>query len=132
MLVLAAAAADGTWQGISIDLWRRVATEMRASYRFSESATVEELLDSVANGKVDVAVAYATTLVLFVQATKQTTSANAIFLQSTAPIYVLLVSPFLLREPIRRADVWFLVALALGLPQSSRGTKNRARPRRIR
>jgi len=58
---------------------------------------------------------YATTLVLFVQATKETTSANAIFLQSTAPIYVLLVSPFLLREPIRRADVWFLVALALGL-----------------
>jgi drug/metabolite transporter (DMT)-like permease len=62
-----------------------------------------------------VAAVYAATLVLFVQATKETTSANAIFLQSTAPIYVLLASPFLLHEPIRRADVLFLLALALGL-----------------
>lgn len=58
---------------------------------------------------------YAATLVLFVQANKLTTSANAIFLQDTAPLYVLLASPFLLRERISKADVWFLVALAAGL-----------------
>ncbi len=58
---------------------------------------------------------YAATLVLFVQANKLTTSANAIFLQDTAPLYVLLASPFLLRERISKADLWFLAALAAGL-----------------
>ena len=50
-------AADGTWQGIERHLWRRVANEMRVNYRFAESSTVEDLLDGVANGKIDIAVA---------------------------------------------------------------------------
>jgi drug/metabolite transporter (DMT)-like permease len=64
-----------------------------------------------------VAVTYAGTLVTFVAATKLTTSANATFLQSTAPLYVLLASPFLLREKIRGHDLAFIavVALAMGL-----------------
>ena len=62
-----------------------------------------------------VGVAYASTLVLFVSANKLTTSANAIFLQSTAPLYVLLLGPFLLREAIRLRDVAFMVPIALGL-----------------
>jgi drug/metabolite transporter, DME family len=62
-----------------------------------------------------VGVFYAATLILFVQANKLTTSANAIFLQDTAPLYVLLVSPFLLREAVKAADLLFLSALALGL-----------------
>jgi drug/metabolite transporter, DME family len=62
-----------------------------------------------------VAVAYATTLVLFVLANKLTTAANAIFLQSSAPVYVLLLGPLLLREPIRRQDVAFMAVVGLGL-----------------
>jgi DME family drug/metabolite transporter len=61
------------------------------------------------------AIVYAATLVLFVQATKLTTSANAIFLQDTSPLYVLLLSPFVLGERVRRADIWFMLALAAGL-----------------
>jgi drug/metabolite transporter (DMT)-like permease len=38
-----------------------------------------------------VAVAYAATVVLFIIANKLTTAANAIFLQDTAPLYVLLL-----------------------------------------
>jgi drug/metabolite transporter (DMT)-like permease len=45
-----------------------------------------------------VAVANAATVVLFVVANKWTTAANAIFLQDTAPLYVLLAGPFLLGE----------------------------------
>ena len=45
---------------------------------------------------------YAATLILFVTANKLTTSANAIFLQSTAPLYLLLLGPLVLREPVRR------------------------------
>lgn len=62
-----------------------------------------------------VGVAYAATMVLFVQSNKLTTSANAIFLQSTAPVYVLLLSPFLLRERIRRADLVFMAGVGAGL-----------------
>jgi lipocalin len=59
--------------------------------------------------------AYAATLILFVLSTKLTTAANAIFLQSAAPLYVLLLSPWLLREPIRRRDLGFALAVASGL-----------------
>jgi len=50
-------AADGTWQGISIDLWRRVADQLHLHYRFAEEPDVQELIDGVAAGKFDVAVA---------------------------------------------------------------------------
>lgn len=62
-----------------------------------------------------VGLAYAATLVLFVLANKLTTAASAIYLQSTAPLYVLLLSPWLLRERIRPRDVVFMAALAFGL-----------------
>src|SRR5215203_4154228 len=44
---------------------------------------------------------YAGTLSCFVYATKTTTAANAIFLQYTAPIYILILSPFILKEKFR-------------------------------
>jgi drug/metabolite transporter (DMT)-like permease len=62
-----------------------------------------------------VAAAYAATLVSFTLATKMTTSANAIFLQSTAPLYLLLIGPLLLKEPLSRSDLLFLAAVAGGL-----------------
>jgi len=61
-----------------------------------------------------VSVAYAATMVAFVAANKLTSAANAIFLQSTAPFYVLLLGPLVLREPVRRADLAFMLALAAG------------------
>jgi drug/metabolite transporter (DMT)-like permease len=62
-----------------------------------------------------VAAAYAATLILFVLANRLTTSANAIFLQATAPLYLLLLGPFLLHEPIRRADLFYILAIGAGL-----------------
>jgi drug/metabolite transporter (DMT)-like permease len=62
-----------------------------------------------------VAAAYAGTLVLFTLATRLTTSANAIFLQSTAPLYLLFLGPLLLREPLSRADLLMLGAVAAGM-----------------
>ena len=64
---------------------------------------------------VPAAAAYAATLLMFVMANRLTTAANAIFLQSTAPLYVLLLSPLLLHEPIRRADVLYMVAVLAGI-----------------
>jgi drug/metabolite transporter, DME family len=62
-----------------------------------------------------VAVAYAVTLILFVLANRLTTSANAIFLQATAPLWVAILSPLLLREPIRRSDILYIAAVAVGM-----------------
>lgn len=53
---------------------------------------------------------YAALLLLFVIATKLTTSANAIFLQFTAPVYVLLLEPLMFRERYKLQD--FLTVLA--------------------
>jgi polar amino acid transport system substrate-binding protein len=49
--------ADGAWRGISIDLWRRIADQLRLRYRFSEQPTVEALLDGTRAGAFDAAVA---------------------------------------------------------------------------
>jgi drug/metabolite transporter (DMT)-like permease len=59
--------------------------------------------------------AYAACLTLFVLANRLTTAANTIFLQSTAPLYLLVLSPWLLKEPIRRQDLIFMAAVASGL-----------------
>ncbi len=56
---------------------------------------------------------YAVMIVSFVTATKLTTAANAIFLQYTGPLYVLLLAPLVLKEPFRRADA-VAIACALG------------------
>ena len=62
-----------------------------------------------------VGLTYAATMILYVSGNKLTTAANVIFLQATAPMYLLLLGPLLLRERIRRADVLHLAAMALGM-----------------
>jgi drug/metabolite transporter (DMT)-like permease len=52
---------------------------------------------------------------LFVIANTLTTSANAIFLQSTAPMWVLLLGPLLLRERATRRDLLVFVCIAAGM-----------------
>ncbi|HEU4724398.1 MAG TPA: DMT family transporter [Candidatus Eisenbacteria bacterium] len=58
---------------------------------------------------------YAATVLLFVLANRLTTSANTIFLQSTAPLYILLAAPFLLRERNRPVDIAVMGLIAGGL-----------------
>jgi len=66
-------------------------------------------------GIAGVGVAYGATLVLFVAGNKLTTAANTIFLQSTAPLYLLALAPWLLAERVRRRDLSYMTALAVGL-----------------
>ena len=60
-------------------------------------------------------VLYAALLVLFVLATKQTTAANAIFLQYTAPVYVLVLEPLLYKEKFRRRDLITVAICVAGM-----------------
>lgn len=62
-----------------------------------------------------VGVSYAGTLVCYALANRLTTAANTIFLQSTAPLYVLFLAPWLLGERLRRADLVFMAAMIIGL-----------------
>ncbi len=62
-----------------------------------------------------IGVTYAICLTLFVLANRLTTAANTIYLQSTAPLYLALLAPWLLREPTRRQDLVFMGAVAVGL-----------------
>jgi drug/metabolite transporter (DMT)-like permease len=64
---------------------------------------------------VVVGLAYAACLTLFVLANRLTTSANTIYLQSTAPLYLAVLGPWLLKEPTRRQDLGLMAAVGLGL-----------------
>lgn len=58
-------------------------------------------------------ISYAACLTTFVVATKWTTAANAIFLQYAGAVWVLLLSPIIVHEPIRTRDV-AAIATAIG------------------
>lgn len=68
---------DGNWSGISIDLWRRVARTLGLRYRLAEEPNVQGLIDGVAAGKYDVAVAALTV-----------TAARENIVDFTQPFYV--------------------------------------------
>ncbi len=58
---------------------------------------------------------YAGTLSAFVFANKNTTAANAIFLQYTAPIYILIFAPLILKEKFHVKDLITVIVCLLGM-----------------
>ena len=48
--------SEGTWTGVSIDLWQQIASELSLPFEFQE-LDLQGLLDGVADGSLDVAVA---------------------------------------------------------------------------
>lgn len=100
-------------KGVALTPWQV------ACLRSGIAAAVALLLPEARKGwnwrLAGVGIAYAATLVAFVCATKLTTAANAIFLQSTAPLYVLLLAPLLLHERARRSDLLFALAVCGGI-----------------
>lgn len=57
---------------------------------------------------------YAATTLLYVQANKHTTAASAIFLQSTSPLFILMLAPWLLGEHASRRDIVQIAIMAVG------------------
>jgi drug/metabolite transporter, DME family len=91
-----------------------------ASFRSGLAALALLLMSPAARrgwswGAALVGVAYAGCLVLFVLANRLTTAANTIFLQSTAPLYLLVLAPWVLKEPLRREDLGYMLAVGFGL-----------------
>lgn len=48
---------DGSWSGLSIELWRHLADELHLSFHFVDQGTVPAILDAVASGRADVGIA---------------------------------------------------------------------------
>jgi drug/metabolite transporter, DME family len=61
------------------------------------------------------ALLYAAVLIFFVMATKLTTAANAIFLQYTAPIYVLFLEPVINKTPFLKINVYTIILCFAGM-----------------
>jgi drug/metabolite transporter (DMT)-like permease len=58
---------------------------------------------------------YAGALAFFVYANKNTSAANAIFLQYTAPVYILIFAPFIIKDRFRGLDLVTVIACLVGM-----------------
>jgi drug/metabolite transporter, DME family len=58
---------------------------------------------------------YIGALSFFAIANKMTTAANAIFLQYTAPIYILILAPFILKEKFKVSDLVTVIVCLIGM-----------------
>lgn len=116
LFVLAAALLWGTgglfikWvslSGLELSCWRSFFAIFTVAFFTRHEGFGLNRLTAVAS------VLYAVLLILFVLATKQTTAANAIFLQYTAPVYVLIFEPIIYKEKFRVRDL-ITVLVCLG------------------
>lgn len=64
---------------------------------------------------VGVGLVIALTFISFIVANKLTTAAHAVFLQAAAPLYLVLLGPWLLQERVARRDLPFLCVVGLGI-----------------
>lgn len=97
---------------IAITLWRSVLAALTLALVFRVPLRVpagERLLTTA------IAVSYAVMLLLFVIATRLTTAANAIFLQYTAPLYVVVLSRWLLAERPSSIDIGCVLVAVGGM-----------------
>lgn len=49
--------ADGTWTGVSIDLWQQIAQKLGLKFRLVEETSVQSLVEATARGDYDISVA---------------------------------------------------------------------------
>jgi drug/metabolite transporter (DMT)-like permease len=66
--------------------------------------------------------ASAATTLLYVQSNKYTTAANAIFLVSTSPVFIIVLAPLLLRERVSRRDWVYMTLMMAGMSLCFAGT----------
>jgi len=117
-LLLAATALIWSSGGLAIkliELHPMAITGLRSALAAATLAALlrDRLSFSLSRAQLGAALGYAGLLISNVAATKLTTSANAILLAYTAPIYVALLAPLFLGERTRRSD-WLFIALTMG------------------
>jgi DME family drug/metabolite transporter len=96
-----------TLAGLELSFWRSLFAIFTVAFFTRHEGFGLNRLTAVAS------VLYAILLILFVMATKTTTAANAIFLQYTAPVYLLILEPIIYKEKFRSRDL-VTVLICLG------------------
>src|ERR1041384_389775 len=96
-----------TLSGLELSFWRSFFAIFTVAFFTRHEGFGLNRLTAVAS------VLYAVLLILFVLATKETTAANAIFLQYTAPVYLLILEPIIYKEKFRSRDL-ITVLVCLG------------------
>lgn len=96
-----------TLAGLELSFWRSLFAIFTVVFFTRHEGFGLNRLTAVAS------VLYAVLLILFVMATKTTTAANAIFLQYTAPVYLLILEPIIYKEKFRSRDL-ITVLVCLG------------------
>src|ERR1041385_8024071 len=96
-----------TLSGLELSFWRSFFAIFTVAFFTRHEGFGLNRLTAVAS------VLYAVLLILFVVATKTTTAANAIFLQYTAPVYLLILEPIIYKEKFRSRDL-ITVLVCLG------------------
>ena len=96
-----------TLGGLELSFWRSLFAIFTVAFFTRHEGFGLNRLTAVAS------VLYAVLLILFVLATKTTTAANAIFLQYTAPVYLLILEPIIYKEKYRSRDL-ITVLVCLG------------------
>jgi len=96
-----------TLSGLELSFWRSFFALFTVAFFTRHEGFRLNSLTAVA------ALLYSVLLILFVVATKATTAANAIFLQYTAPVYLLILEPIIYKERFRSRDL-ITVLVCLG------------------
>ena len=85
--------------GLELSFWRSLFAIFTVAFFTRREGFRLNRLTAVAS------VLYAVLLILFVSATKATTAANAIFLQYTSSVYLLILEPLIYKEKFRSRDL---------------------------
>jgi len=93
--------------GLELSFWRSLFAIFTVAFFTRREGFRLNRLTAVAS------VLYAVLLILFVSATKATTAANAIFLQYTSSVYLLILEPLIYKEKFRSRDL-ITVLLCVG------------------
>jgi DME family drug/metabolite transporter len=96
-----------TLAGLELSFWRSLFAIFTVAFFTRHEGFGLNRLTAVAS------VLYAVLLILFVMATKTTTAANAIFLQYTVSVYLLILEPIIYKEKFRSRDL-ITVLVCLG------------------
>src|SRR5689334_20637325 len=96
-----------TLAGLELSFWRSFFAVLTVAFFTRHEGFGLNRVTAIAS------ILYAVLLILFVLATKETTAANAIFLQYTAPVYLLILEPIVYKEKFRSRDL-ITVLVCLG------------------
>jgi ABC-type amino acid transport substrate-binding protein len=111
--------ADGKWEGLAIELWRRVAQEMGVQYELREYSSFGEITDAVKKNEVDVITAVAVTkqrelFMDFSNPYLRSGSAIAVAAESTGPSWLRIVEHLVSLDFLKVICVLILLWLTAG------------------